>query len=129
LDKGVVDKILDESRLGAAKIEKYVVEGTFLAPKQYMLNYFMNGKVNQMIKVKGVQNKFMNEDKFKEMVPDNLDESFETNYDWAPRKHVKLSATHVVTEKWHRSFTGIVKTPIIKLLTANHKKRLFDTLG
>lgn len=46
--------MLDESRLGAAKIEKYVINGYFLAPKQYMLNYFADGKINQMIKVKGV---------------------------------------------------------------------------
>lgn len=67
--------MLDESRLGGAKIEKYVISGHFLAPKQYMLNYFADGKISQMIKVKGVQQRFMNEEIFMKIQDNKLSSS------------------------------------------------------
>lgn len=40
-----------------------------------------------------------------------------------------INAAHVQVEKWNRFYTGVIKAPIIKILTANHKKRLFDEQG
>lgn len=54
LHSGAQVPLIDEDRLGAAKIEKFVIKGMFAAPKSYMLDYFADGKIKHVIKSKGV---------------------------------------------------------------------------
>ena len=68
LDMGLKVPLIDENRLGAAKIEKFIIKGMFAAPKSYMLDYYADGKIKHVIKSKGVQNKFMTREIFMKMM-------------------------------------------------------------
>lgn len=54
LESGNEVLLIDENRLGAAKIEKFIIRGFFAAPKSYMLDYYADGKITNVIKSKGV---------------------------------------------------------------------------
>jgi hypothetical protein len=68
LDDGTYVPLIDENRLGAAKIEKFIIKGQFAAPKSYMLDYYADGAIKNVIKSKGVQKKFMTREIFTKMM-------------------------------------------------------------
>lgn len=46
--------MLDEKRLGASKIEKYIIRGVFTGQKQYGIVYVEGDKIKTAVKAKGV---------------------------------------------------------------------------
>lgn len=132
IHESVEEPLLHETKLGACKIEKYVIRGIALGAKQYGVYYLERNRAGRWVlkvavKLKGARSDSVNMEML-EGISKKIRTFLMVKVDEIDKVPLPLEITNIMT-KWSRLGAGTVLSKMRKIIRPTLTKRNHDTIS